>query len=151
MQVKQERRAAAEGRADDGRACDVFVAFGITGDLAKQMTLRSLYRLERRGLLQAPVVGVAVDDWTTDRLRDHARQAIAATGERIEDDVFRRFAARLDYVHGDFTDPGTYQRLASVIGGARTAVYYLEIPPFLFGKVVEGLAGAHLMDGARVV
>ena len=152
MQVKQERRAAADGRhAEDERACDVFVAFGITGDLAKQMTLRSLYRLERRGLLQAPVVGVAVDDWTTDRLRDHARQAIAATGEPIEDDVFRRFAARLDYVHGDFTDKGTFQRLASVIGGARTPVYYLEIPPFLFGTVVEGLAGADLMDGARVV
>jgi glucose-6-phosphate 1-dehydrogenase len=29
---------------------DVFVAFGITGDLAKEMTFRSLYRLERRGL-----------------------------------------------------------------------------------------------------
>jgi glucose-6-phosphate 1-dehydrogenase len=28
---------------------DIFVAFGITGDLAKQMTLRSLYRLERLG------------------------------------------------------------------------------------------------------
>ena len=42
---------------------DVFVVFGITGDLAKVMTFRSLYRLERRGLLNCPVVGVAGDDW----------------------------------------------------------------------------------------
>ena len=27
---------------------DALVVFGITGDLAKKMTLRSLYRLERR-------------------------------------------------------------------------------------------------------
>ncbi|HUB76733.1 MAG TPA: hypothetical protein VL977_06740, partial [Solirubrobacteraceae bacterium] len=33
---------------------DVFVIFGISGDLARKMTLRSLYRLERRGLLDCP-------------------------------------------------------------------------------------------------
>ena len=43
---------------------DAFVAFGITGDLAKVMTFRSLYRLERRGLLDCPIIGVAVQDWT---------------------------------------------------------------------------------------
>ena len=50
------------------RPADVFVVFGITGDLAKVMTFRSLYRLERRGLLHCPIVGVAVDDWTVDQL-----------------------------------------------------------------------------------
>ena len=46
---------------------DVLVVFGITGDLAKVMTFRSLYRLEQRGLLDCPIVGVAVDDWTVDQ------------------------------------------------------------------------------------
>ena len=36
------------------RPADVFVVFGITGDLAKVMTFHSLYRLEKRGLLDAP-------------------------------------------------------------------------------------------------
>ena len=45
---------------------DVLVIFGITGDLAKVMTFRSLYRLERRGLLHCPIVGVASSDWTLD-------------------------------------------------------------------------------------
>ena len=35
--------------------------------------------------------------------------------------------------------------------GARSPVFYLEIPPFLFGAVVKGLAGAGLTEGARVV
>jgi glucose-6-phosphate 1-dehydrogenase len=152
MQLKLDRPAVAEGGRTEGEgACDVFVAFGITGDLAKQMTLRSLYRLERRRLLRAPIIGVAVDDWTTDRLREHARQSIVAAGEKLDEEFFRRFADRLDYVQGDFADAGTYRRLASAMGGAHTPVHYLEIPPFLFGRVVEGLAGAKLLDGARVV
>ena len=51
------------------QAADVLVVFGITGDLAKVMTFRSLYRLEKRGILNCPIVGVAVDDWTDDQLR----------------------------------------------------------------------------------
>src|SRR5215467_4948634 len=154
MQLKQERPVTAGGTRDgDGadRPGDVLVAFGITGDLARQMTLRSLYRLDRRGLLDTPVVGVAVDDWTTDRLRQHAREVIAASGEKIDEPVFKRFAGRLDYMRGDFTDPDTYRRLRSVIGGARTPVYYLEIPPSLFGMVVGGLADQHMIDTGRVV
>src|SRR5271156_4904727 len=80
------------------KAADVFVAFGITGDLAKVMTFRSLYRLERRGLLNCPGLGGAVDDWTVEHLRDHARECIAGTGETVNDEVFDRFAARLAYV-----------------------------------------------------
>ena len=55
---------------------DVLVVFGITGDLAKVMTFRSLYRLEQRGLLDCPIVGVAVDDWTVDQLVERARESI---------------------------------------------------------------------------
>jgi glucose-6-phosphate 1-dehydrogenase len=130
---------------------DVFVAFGITGDLAKVMTFRSLYRLELRGLLDCPVVGVAADDWTVDHLRDHAREAIAGTGETVDPDVFDRFAARLSYVSGDFGDASTYERVSAAIGGASNPVFYLEIPPFLFATVVKGLANAGLTKDARVV
>ena len=76
------------------KEADVFVVFGITGDLAKVMTFRSLYRLERRGLLDCPIVGVAVDDWSVDQLVDRARESIVNTGETLDDDVFDRFASR---------------------------------------------------------
>ena len=117
---------------------DALVVFGITGDLAKKMTLRSLYRLERRDLLGLPVTGVAVEDWTVERLRDHARESIIATGEQLDEDVFARFAARLGYVSGDFNDPGTYDRVARALGDAKDPVFYLEVPPSLFGTVIAG-------------
>jgi glucose-6-phosphate 1-dehydrogenase len=130
---------------------DVFVIFGITGDLAKVMTFHSLYRLEKRGLLRCPIIGVAVSDWSDQDLRDHARTAIEDCGEKIDEKVFDRFAARLSYVSGDFDDGATYQRIGRAIGEAQTPVFYLEIPPFLFGRVIKGLSEAGLTKNARVV
>src|SRR4051794_41463004 len=118
--------AAHDQRQDKAPlVADVFVVFGITGDLARVMTFLSLYRLELRGLLDCPVVGVAVDDWTVDHLRDHARESIAATGEQVDDKTFDRFAERLSYVEGDFGDAATFERVAQAIDGAEQPVFYL--------------------------
>jgi glucose-6-phosphate 1-dehydrogenase len=138
--------------ADRGaKPADVLVAFGITGDLAKVMTFMSLYRLERRGLLDCPILGVAVDDWTVEQLKERARESIEGAGEKIEPKVFDRFADRLSYVAGDFSDPATYELVAEAIDGAESPVFYLEIPPFLFGTVVKGLSDAGLTKNARIV
>ena len=130
---------------------DVFVVFGITGDLAKVMTFRSLYRLERRGLLDCPIVGVAVDDWTVDQLIERARESIVGTGEPLDEAIFKRFTDRLSYLSGDFSDAATYKEVGKAIKGAKTPVFYLEIPPSLFGMVVKGLAEADLTKNGRVV
>ncbi len=133
-------------------AAGALVVFGITGDLAKKMTLRSLYRLERRQLLPCDIVGVAVDDWTADQLREHARDAITAAGEKLDEQVFERFARRLRYISGDFSDGGTYKRLADELSGISEPVFYLEIPPSLFETVIAGLSGADLVaHGERIV
>ena len=143
---------SATGGADSGRqVADVFVIFGITGDLAKVMTFHSLYRLEQRGLLSCPIVGVAVSDWSLDDLRSHARAAIEASGEQIDDQVFDRLIGRMSYVSGDFGDAATYERVARAVGDAKCPVFYLEIPPFLFGRVIKGLTDAGLTKTGRVV
>jgi glucose-6-phosphate 1-dehydrogenase len=145
------RTAATTNGYGRPQVADVFVVFGITGDLAKVMTFHSLYRLERRGLLNCPVVGVAVDDWSASELCGHARTCIEGCGERVDDEVFDRLSSRLSYVSGDFADDATYRRLAQAIGDARSPVFYLEIPPFLFGSVIKGLHGAGLTATGRVV
>jgi glucose-6-phosphate 1-dehydrogenase len=132
-------------------AADVLVIFGITGDLARVMTFRSLYRLEARGLLDCPVVGVAFDDWTHEHLVQRAHDSISGTGEEIDHEIFERLVGRLSYVHGDFADDSTYAAVGKAIEGRTTPVFYLEIPPSLFGTVVGGLTKAGLTDNARVV
>ncbi|MGZ4243654.1 MAG: glucose-6-phosphate dehydrogenase [Solirubrobacteraceae bacterium] len=133
------------------RPGDALVVFGITGDLARKMTLRSLYRLDERGMLDCPVIGVAVEDWDDDHLRRHALAAVKATGEPIDDAVWKRFAGRLSYVGGDFGDAATYRAVSAALGDAGNPVFYLEIPPALFGTVVAGLARAQLVQGGRRV
>src|SRR6478609_5957431 len=104
--------------------CDVFVIFGITGDLAKVMTFHSLYRLEQRGLIDCPIVGVAVDDWSHDDLVERARTSIIATGEKLDEEVMKRLAARMSYVAGDFGDAATYARVRDAMDGAQRPVFY---------------------------
>jgi glucose-6-phosphate 1-dehydrogenase len=134
------------------RPADHFVIFGITGDLAKVMTFNSLYRLEARGLLDCPIVGVAFDDWSEKDLRDHARKAIeTSSGRKVDSKIFNRLAKRFSYVQGDFAEADTYERLAAHIKGARSPVFYLEIPPSLFGMTIKGLHDTGLTGNSRVV
>ena len=125
--------------------------FGISGDLAKKMTFRALYRLEARGKLDCPIVGVAIDDWDDEQLRQHARDAIGATVGDPDEDVFARLAARLSYVQGDYADADTFERVGKALGDAKRPVFYLEIPPSLFATVVQGLGKAGLTENAHVV
>ena len=52
---------------------------------------------------------------------------------------------------GNFAEPATFERVAAALDGKERPVFYLEIPPSLFGMVVGGLAGAGLTEHARVV
>ena len=77
-----------------------------------------------------------------DDLREHARDGDRGHAARRST---RRCSSasptRLSYVAGDFARrrrPSSGS--ASAIKGARSPVFYLEIPPFLFGTVVKGLA-----------
>ena len=131
-------------------AADVLIIFGITGDLARRMTFRALYRLERRGLLDSPIIGVASDDITTEQLVKHAREAIVDSGQDVDDAVFDRLARRMSYLSGDVSDAALYRSLAAGIGDRQRPVYYLEVPPSLFGPIVEQLGAAKLLRDGRV-
>jgi len=130
---------------------DVFVIFGITGDLAHKMTFRALYHLEANGLLDCPIVGVASEDLSTDKLANSMREALIVAGEGVEEKVFDRLAGRLTYLHGDFTDRAIYQKVADRLKGYFAPLFYLEIPPSLFAPVVGELGRADLATHARVM
>jgi glucose-6-phosphate 1-dehydrogenase len=138
--------------SDRGREpTGTLVIFGITGNLARKMTFAALYRLERHGLLTCPVLGVAVDDWTDDTLRERARSAIEESGESVDDTVFRRLAGRLSYQRGDLHDPSLYERLRDRLANVPAPLFYLEIPPSLFGEVVRDLGAVGLTGDAVVM
>lgn len=141
------------GDTDDGAAAaDAFVFFGATGDLAYKMIFPALYQMVKRGTLGVPVVGVAASGWDLPRLRDRARESIAQAGAgTVDGAALDRLLSLMEYIDGDYGDPGTFEALRRVLGGARHPVHYLAIPPSLFATVVEGLRGEGLARGARVV
>src|SRR5215467_1312273 len=131
MHLKHHRQNVGSGRVDTSKNdADVMVIFGITGDLAKVMTFQALYRLEKRELLNVPIVGVAADHWSVDDLRKRAQDSIEATEGKMDNDVFDRLANRMSYIAGDFSDPAVYEKVGAAIKGSQTPVFYLEIPPF---------------------
>jgi glucose-6-phosphate 1-dehydrogenase len=132
-------------------SADSLVIFGISGDLARKMTFQSLYRMERRGEIACRIIGVAIDEWTDDDLRSHAREAIEKELDDVDGGTLTKLLERLSYVQGDYMKDETYKRVAGALGDAKDPVFYLAIPPTLFAEVVRRLGSAGLTDGARVV
>ena len=133
------------------RPGDALVIFGITGDLARKMTMPSLYRLEEARKLKVPIVGVARNDWTEKDLVRHFRGALRESKVKVEKKVFDRLARRLSYVRGQFDDPAAFERVAAELKRlkSRLPVFYLEIPPSLFATVVKGLDAAGVAKRSR--
>jgi glucose-6-phosphate 1-dehydrogenase len=129
---------------------DALVFFGATGDLAYQQIFPALQALTGRGHLEMPVIGVAKPDWTVEQLRARARDSVAGH-KGIDPDAFPRLAARLSYVAGDYDAAGTFDALRRALGSARRPLFYLAIPPSLFGTVAAGLARSECAAGARLI
>jgi len=129
---------------------DGFVFFGATGDLAYKQIFPALFALVRDRSLDMPIVGVAKSGWTIEQLRDRATKSVREGGEP-DQKALDKMLSLLRYVDGDYEDPDTYTHLRSELGEARRPLHYLAIPPKMFGVVVQGLAAADCIEGARVV
>ena len=129
---------------------DALVLFGATGDLAYQQIFPALYALARRGRLDVPVICTARPPWTHDELIARVRDSVAQR-ESIDEAVFGALASRLQYISGDYADPATFSGLDAALGQASRPLFYLAIPPGLFGPVAKGLAALGCNAGARLV
>ena len=88
--------------------------------------------------------------WTLDQLRARARQSVAQHCS-VDEVAFGKLSALLQYVDGDYREPGTYAQLRKHLGKALRPLHYLAIPPSMFATVADGLAQAGCAAEARVV
>jgi glucose-6-phosphate 1-dehydrogenase len=126
------------------------VLFGATGDLAYEQIFPALQAMTRRGHLNVPVIGVAKPDWTDEQLHARARESIAAHGA-LDPEAFGRLAARLSYVAGDYQEAAIFDKLVRALDSAKRPLFYLAIPPSLFGTVATGLARSGCAAQGRVI
>jgi glucose-6-phosphate 1-dehydrogenase len=130
---------------------DVLVIFGATGDLAKLETFPALVGLAERGVLEMPVIGVAKSGWNLDQFRAYATDSLRHNGIDPASPAAAKMLGLLKYIDGDLDSSQTYEQLADEIGPGKKVLFYLEVPPALFGRIADGIAAAGLASGARVM
>ncbi len=119
---------------------DALVLFGITGDLAYKKIFPALHAMAKAGGLEVPVIGVAREGWSRERLIERVRASLEEQGAGLDRSAFDTLARQLKYVPGDYTETGTYDRLCEALSGAQRPAMYLAIPPSLFPQVIQGVA-----------
>jgi glucose-6-phosphate 1-dehydrogenase len=130
---------------------DALVIFGATGDLAKLETFPALVGLVERGVLTVPVIGVAKSGWNLDQFKDYAAASLTLNNIDPRSDAATKMLGLLRYIDGDLGDPATYKEMSDTIGDGKRVLFYLEVPPVLFGRIAEGIAKAGRADGNRVM
>ena len=136
--------------ASDTLSSDALVFFGATGDLAYKQIFPALYGLMRDEGLDIPIIGIAREGWDLDKLRARAKDSIEHH-DKVDPAVLGRFLNRMQYVHGDYSDPATFQQLRTMLGDAKHPLHYLAVPPSLFATVAANLSAAGCAEGARLV
>jgi glucose-6-phosphate 1-dehydrogenase len=130
---------------------DALVIFGATGDLAKLETFPALVGLVDRGVLDVPVVGVAKNGWGLPQFRDYAVASLNLNKMDPNTPSAQKMLGLLRYVDGDLGDDATYKAMSDAVGAAGKLLYYLEVPPVLFGRIAEGIASAGRTKDARIM
>lgn len=130
-------------------AC-TYVIFGATGNLASIKLLPALYHLDRARRLHdgVRVLCCGRADYTQDGWRELVAGWVGARARGgLDDAVFGRFAARLQYFRGDLHDTAMYPRLEAQLAEApsRNAAFYMSVGPAEFGRIAERLSEAGML------
>jgi glucose-6-phosphate 1-dehydrogenase len=83
---------------------DALLIFDSSGDLAYRKIIPSIYSLVRRGRLAAPVIGVARDSWTLERLRERLSASLREHNGDLDESAIAALALADDV--GGWQDPG---------------------------------------------
>jgi glucose-6-phosphate 1-dehydrogenase len=143
-----------EYAADDspGERC-ILVLFGASGDLAKRLLMPTLYNLACDRLLprKFALIGMALEDWSTDDFRERMSRDIRSFNTRADFDaaVWNDLCNRLYYVPGKFDDAAAFQRLRERVAAldaehdtGGNLLFYLAVPPTLIGLISSGVGKA---------
>src|SRR5512138_2828440 len=115
------------------------------------MIFPALYALVKRGILNVPVIGVALPKWSLADLHARVKDSLQQAGGIDDPQAFDRLLSLMSYVSGDYNDQNTFAAIKKTLGNARHPAHYLAIPPALFESVIQGLGAAGLAKEARVI
>ncbi len=126
---------------------EVFVAFGVTGDLMRQKILPELFSLYSRGVLPDDfhIIGVSRRDWSDHDLQTYVRNILVQ--KNVGGDI-DGYVSLFTFVQGDVYEPPVFEKLATHIG-EREALIYLALSPELYKGTFAYLAASPLAKKAK--
>jgi glucose-6-phosphate 1-dehydrogenase len=128
------------------------VIFGASGDLTRRKLLPALYQLSRGQRLPArfAVIGVSRSEMSDDAFRQQFHDSLKEfAGLKKPDEVSSALAREMRYVQGEMDDPSLYERLGATLkdaGAPEGVLFYLAIPPSVYGTVAERLGESGLVS-----
>ncbi|HVX24217.1 MAG TPA: glucose-6-phosphate dehydrogenase [Candidatus Saccharimonadales bacterium] len=131
----------------------LIVIFGITGDLAQRSLLPALYHLIKDGLLpeQTEIVGVTRQAVSAEDLLNRTELCINEADGVCDPAALQQMHARTRLLQMDLTNEADYVRLLELLnaievekGVCLNRLYYLSIPPQVYGPIVNLLGRAGL-------
>src|SRR5438067_10801594 len=138
-------------RIEPAPAPATLVIFGASGDLTRRKLLPAIYHLSRAQRLPARfnVIGVARTAMSDDRFRQQFHDSLKEfAGLAAPDEVSTAMAKALSYINGELDDPRLYDALTAKLketGGDDDGVlFYLAVPPSVYGSVADRLSAANL-------
>ncbi|MGZ8173132.1 MULTISPECIES: glucose-6-phosphate dehydrogenase [Methylobacter] len=137
------------------KPCDL-VIFGALGDLSRRKLFISLYRLENANLIEPDthIIGVDRHAQSNAEFVELVHKSLQEfTHEKLDNDVWNRFAARFSYLQIDLTQLDQYKQLNTITDSkSRVMVNYFAVSPFLFKNICQGLAKSGVLtEESRMV
>ncbi len=124
-----------------------FVIFGATGNLATIKLLPSLYNLEVAGRIPGDmsILALGRQELTQEAWLEHLDKVVHDKfGDKVDAEIFKRFAKRFSYLSGDLREGALYENLKAKLaepreGACSNIVFYLSIIPKDFNTVINYL------------
>ncbi len=147
-------------------APNAMIIFGAGGDLTKRKLIPALFHLCNARLLPDSFAVLGLDrlDMDDDGFREMMADKIGEhVGKVFDQQVWNRLLERIHYMKIDMLEGADYQRLGkrlseidAVRGTEGNYLFYMAIPPSLFGRVTENLGEIGLLketedDWRRVI
>lgn len=117
------------------------VIFGAKGDLAARKLLPALYQLENLNQLHndTRIIGIGRANWN----KDDYISIVIKTLEKFKKNktnnfILEKLCSRLDFCNIDFQNISQYIKLKKILNH-NTNIYYLAVPPNIFGSICQGL------------
>ncbi len=130
-----------------------FVVFGASGDLTQRKLLPSIFRIFERRLLNERfyLLGCGRKKLSDEDFRYVAQEAMRESSGDTSAGDLSSFTEKLYYIDGNYSDAAFYDSIKAKltkldkkhkVDGSR--IFYLAVPPFLYGTIVEQLGSSGL-------